>query len=171
MASIETSLTYWPASMRSSAQSSTGSPMDKMEGIATCRLNVSIIGACLLLLSRLCGPASTQTTYGLIEGRITDATGGTLSGASITVSQPTTGFVRMVETNRLGLYRVLYLSPAEYDVTVELSGFAEVTRGSVRVDVGQAVALNVRMELGNVAAVIHVAPPIPTVNAVTPEIS
>jgi hypothetical protein len=44
-------------------------------------------------------------------------------------------------------------------------------RGSVRVDVGQAVALNVRMEVGNVAAVINVAPPMPTVNAVTPEIS
>jgi hypothetical protein len=40
-------------------------------------------------------------------------------------------------TNELGLYRVLDLSPAEYDVIVELRGFAKVTPGSVEVDVGQ----------------------------------
>ena len=44
----------------------------------------------------LCGrydAAAAQTTYGLIEGRITDATGGALPGALVTVSQPNTGFV------------------------------------------------------------------------------
>ena len=56
-------------------------------------------------------------------------------------------------TNELGLYRVLNLSPADYDVTVELSGFARVTRRSVKIDVGQAVALNVGMEVANVAVV------------------
>ncbi len=135
------------------------------------RLNVSMIGALLLLLCGLCGMASTQTTYGLIEGRITDPTGGALPGATITITQPTTGFVRTVVTNELGLYRVLNLNPAEYDVTVEMMGFAEVTRGSVRVDVAQAVVLNVGMEVGRVAAVINVAPPIPIVNTATPEIS
>ena len=130
-----------------------------------------MIGALLLLLCGLCGTASTQTTYGLIEGRITDATGGALPGATITVTQPTTGFVRTVVTNELGLYRVLNLNPAEYDVTVEMTGFAKVTYGSVKIDVGQAVALNVGMEVAKVAVVMDVAPPMPTVNAVTPEIS
>src|ERR1700741_4481057 len=97
---------------------------------------------CCALLLLLCATASAQTTYGLIEGRITDATGGALPGAAITVTQPTTGFVRTVATNNLGLYRVLNLRPAEYDVTVELSGFAKATRRSVRIDVGQAVVLN-----------------------------
>ena len=134
-------------------------------------LNVSI-GALvlLLLLGGLCDTSSAQTTFGLIEGRITDATGGALPGATITVAQPTTGFVRAVVTNELGLYRVLNLNPAEYDVTVELSGFAKVTSGAVKVDVGQAVALNVGMEVARVAVVVDVAPPMPTVNAVTPEI-
>ena len=83
-------------------------------------------GALLLIL---CGTASAQTTYGLIEGRITDATRGALPGATITVTQPATGLVRTVVSNELGLYRVLYLSPAEYDVTVERSGSGTVTYG------------------------------------------
>ena len=46
-----------------------------------------------------------------------------------------------------------------------------MTRRSIRIDVGQAVALNIGMEVGNVAAVMDVAPPIPIVSPATPEIS
>jgi outer membrane receptor protein involved in Fe transport len=131
-----------------------------------------MIGALLLPLPcGLSGTASTQTTYGLIEGRITDATGGALPGATITAAQPTTGFFRTVVTNELGLYRVLNLHPAEYDVTVEMTGFAKVTYESVKIDVGQAVALNIGMEVAKVDVVMDVAPPKSAVNAVTPEIS
>src|SRR5262249_2212965 len=55
------------------------------------RLGVSITAAALLLLR---GTASAQTTYGLIEGRISDATNAALPGATVTVTQPTTSFVR-----------------------------------------------------------------------------
>src|SRR5262249_13450640 len=106
---------------------------------------------------------------GLIEGRVTDVTGAALPGATVTVAQPTTGFVRIVVSNELGLYRVLNLHPAEYEVTVERIGFATVMYESLRIDVGQAVALNVGMEVGNLAVVVDVAPPM--VNAVTSEIS
>src|SRR5262245_52009498 len=99
----------------------------------------------LAALLLFCGTASAQTTYGLIEGRITDATGAPLPRATVTVTQRTTGFVRTVATNELGLYRVLNLHPAEYGVTVERDGFATVTYGSVKIDVGQAFALNVGM--------------------------
>src|SRR5882672_11279912 len=93
------------------------------------------------------GQASAQTTYGIIEGSITDATGGALSGVTVTVTQPNTGFVRTVVTDERGLYRVLNLNPTEYDVAVELKGFATVTRRAVKIDVGQAVALNLPMDV------------------------
>jgi Carboxypeptidase regulatory-like domain/TonB dependent receptor len=129
---------------------------------------VSMSGALVLIL---CGMASAQTTYGLIEGRITDVTGGALSGATVTVTHPSTGLVRAVVANDLGLYRVLNLNPAEYHMTVEMSGFATVTYGSVKIDVGQAVALNIEMEVAGLVVALDVSPPLPTVNAVTPEIS
>jgi hypothetical protein len=125
-------------------------------------------GALLLLL---CSTAFAQTTYGLIEGRITDATGAALPGATVTVNQPTTGFVRTVVSNELGLYRALNLNPSDYDVTFERSGFAKTTRRSVTVDVGEAVVLDVAMEVGRLTTGIDVAPSIPIVNAATPEIS
>jgi hypothetical protein len=132
------------------------------------RLGVAMRAAALLFL---CGTASAQTTYGFIEGRIIDTTGAALPGATVTVTQPTTGFVRTVLSNELGLYRALNLSPADYDVTFERSGFATATRRSVRIDVGAAVVLDVIMELGGLTTGIDVAPSIPIVNAATPEIS
>jgi RNA polymerase sigma factor (sigma-70 family) len=131
-------------------------------------LSVPMIGALVILLI---STASAQTTYGRIEGRITDATGGVLQGAAVTVIQPATRFVRTVVTNELGLYRVQNLSPGEYDVAAELGGFVKATRSWVRIDVGQTIALNIGMEVGNVATVLNVAPPTPIVNAATPEIS
>jgi hypothetical protein len=125
--------------------------------------------AALLLL--IAGTASTQTTYGLIEGSIADATGAVLSGATVTLTQPASGFVRTVETNELGLYRALNLNPAEYNLTVERSGFAKLTRRSVKVDVGQAVALNLVMDVDRLAVDVTIAPSPPAVNPVTPEIS
>jgi hypothetical protein len=116
----------------------------------------------LPLLLLVCGAASGQTTYGLIEGSVTDAT--------VTVTEPKTGFVRTVVTNELGLYRALNLHQAEFDVTVELRGFATATRRAVKIDVGQAVALNVALEVDRVAVLLRVAPP-PAISAVTPEIS
>jgi hypothetical protein len=132
------------------------------------RVRVSMSAAVMLLLCRM---AFTQTTYGLIEGRITDATGAALSGAAVTVTQPATGFVRMVASNELGLYRVLNLNPADYDVTVQRNGFAKATRRSVRIDVGAALVLDVSMELASLTTGIDVAPSVPVVNAATPEIS
>src|SRR5262245_41100969 len=123
----------------------------------------------LAVLLLFCGTASAQTTYGLIEGRITDATGAPLPGATVTVTQPTTGFVRTVVSNELGLYRVLNLQPAEYEMAVERDGFAAVTYESLKIDVGKAVALNIGMVVGNLAVAMEVAPP--SINAVTPEIS
>src|SRR5690606_10586100 len=56
----------------------------------------------------LAGAASSaQTTYGRIEGRITDATGGALPGAVVTVTQPAIGVARSVVSDELGRYRVL----------------------------------------------------------------
>jgi outer membrane receptor protein involved in Fe transport len=132
------------------------------------RLGLSLgIGALVLL----CDAASAQTTYGLIEGRITDATGGALAGAAITVTQPATGFVRTVVSNELGLYRVLYLSPAEYNLTVERSGFTKAARELVKVDVGHTATVNVGMGVAEVTVVMDVAPRRPPVNLTTPEIS
>jgi hypothetical protein len=124
-----------------------------------------------VLLLLLCGTALAQTTYGLIEGRITDATGAGLPGTTVTVTQTATGFVRVVETNELGLYRALNLKPADYVVTVERNGFSKVTRRSVRIDAGEAIVLNVAMDVGPLTTGIDVAPSKQFVNLATPEIS
>ena len=52
-----------------------------------------------------------------------------------------------------------------------MAGFATLTRVAVAVGVGQAVTLDVGMDVEKVAVRMDVAPPIPGFNAATPEIS
>jgi hypothetical protein len=108
--------------------------MPKPSGYVRGRI-LPMIGALLLV----CATATTRTTFGLTDGSITDATGGTLPGATVTAGQPQIGFVRTIVINELGLYRALNVNPAEYDATVALRGFTNAPRRSVKVAVGQAV--------------------------------
>jgi hypothetical protein len=48
-----------------------------------------------------------------ILGTVTDSTGAVVTGASVTITQPATGFTRTVETSAEGAYEVRYLRPGE----------------------------------------------------------
>ncbi|PYV11573.1 MAG: hypothetical protein DMG07_18880, partial [Acidobacteria bacterium] len=74
----------------------------------------SLIMLALVWFSVLCGALKAQTLDTAILGTVTDSTGGLVPGASMTVSQPATGFVRSAATNAEGYYEVRYLLPGNY---------------------------------------------------------
>ena len=71
-------------------------------------------------------PAMAQIGTSTMTGRVTDATGAVVPGATVTVVQPSTNFTFNTTTNEDGLYRVLSLNSGMYRVSVEASGFQEV---------------------------------------------
>lgn len=68
----------------------------------------------LVVVAVLSVPAAAAQTFGLIQGRVSDASGAVLPGASVTVSDEQTGLIRSVVTNEQGLYRVPALNPGSY---------------------------------------------------------
>ena len=87
--------------------------------------------AVVLLLVALVLPASlyAQETRGRITGRVTDATKGTIPGATVTVTDPTRNTTVTVTTNEQGLFQANYLLPGTYKVTVELAGLQDLRPG------------------------------------------
>src|SRR5260370_10334075 len=75
---------------------------------------------CLLL--GLCGfvPAGRAQTAstGALTGVVTDATGGTITGASLRVTSQATDEVRTVATGANGIYFVAALPPGPYPLNV-----------------------------------------------------
>jgi hypothetical protein len=116
------------------------------------------------------GISTGQTTFGLIEGRVTDSTGAVLPGATVTVTNTRTSDKRVIYTNDQGLYRAPNLNPSEYEIRVEMSGFHQAVRQGVRLDVSQTLDIPFRLELATVAESLTVTAEAPVVNTQTSEI-
>ena len=66
-----------------------------------------------------------------LEGIVTDAAGGAIAAAELTVTNRETGVSRLSETNITGRYRVSALPAGEYSVRVAKTGFATVERSGL----------------------------------------
>ena len=119
------------------------------------------IGIVLVLAMTLAAFGQQQTAS--ITGRITDPTGAAVSGATVTVSNPSRGITRVVTTDDRGGYVAALLPPAsDYSVTVEKTGFERIFRNSLVLEVAQVAEIDMALSVGNVDASITVtaAPPV-----------
>jgi hypothetical protein len=101
------------------------------------------------------GAAQGQVENGTITGRVTDPSGAVVSGASVTVSQKSTGLLLHGETNADGTYSFPQLQPGEYGVVVDKQGFKK-TDTLITLTVGQVAQLDVQMPLGSETEVVNV---------------
>ncbi|MGA7293607.1 MAG: TonB-dependent receptor, partial [Terriglobales bacterium] len=101
-------------------------------------------------------------TSGEITGTVTDSSGGVLLNATVTIVDTQTGLKRTTTTNNTGRFRLPSLSPATYDVTAQMSGFATEIRKGVIVAIGQTVISDFKLKPSKVATVIEVTdqPPV-----------
>jgi len=109
----------------------------------------------LLFLLGLAVPAFGQSNYALLTGTVTDAQHLPVVGAAIELTAASTGAVRRVVTNQRGLFEAPALLPDDYQLKVVASGFAATTQ-TVRLEVGQKLALEISLKLSSVAQDVKV---------------
>lgn len=80
----------------------------------------------VIILCVLCAPLLAQVTSGTIFGRVKDSTGAYVSGATVTVTSPTTGATRTVTTGESGDFVVPNMPPGTYSLSIEFPGFKKV---------------------------------------------
>jgi hypothetical protein len=61
--------------------------------------------------------AQTGANTGL-RGAVTDATGASVPGVTVTITRVETGEVRTLATNELGLWEARFMSPGSYQLTL-----------------------------------------------------
>jgi hypothetical protein len=119
---------------------------------------------CLAMLAvfALATPVFAQETTGTIRGRVVDAQGLAVPGASVTV----TGVqgVKSATTDAEGRFSVPFLTPGVYTVRGELQGFKAVEHRNVTVSLGQAVDLPLRMDVGGVTETVQVTGSAPIID-------
>jgi hypothetical protein len=77
----------------------------------------------LLALSFVTSTSYAQSTYGAIDGKVTDATGAAVTDAKVEALRQATGEARVVVTDKQGDYKFLNLDPGQYTITVSAAGF------------------------------------------------
>src|SRR5690606_26523956 len=71
--------------------------------------------------------AFAQDTTGAIRGDVTSQTQSAIAGATITISNPETGFARSVVVDESGNFAFRNLATGVYTVTIEKAGYATET--------------------------------------------
>lgn len=114
----------------------------------------------LLLLLPILSFAQTAE----INGRVTDPSGATVPGVSVTVTSLETGQSRIVATNDAGLYFHPLLQPGTYQLKLDRQGFKTLVRSGIRLETGQSARIDLAMEVGAVSESIEVTSEAPLVS-------
>jgi len=119
------------------------------------------------LLPRL---AAAQAVTGTILGTVTDTTGATIPGATVTLANLGTGLTRSLVTDEAGEYTAPSLPTGKYRLTAELPGFRTVTMPDIDLGVDQHLRLNVTLAIGAVAENVTVTAQSPLVQIASSEL-
>jgi len=142
-----------------------------MQGVQRVRGSWLVTGAAVLALLLVPCFAEAQLDTGNIAGVVTDETAGALPGVSITARNTATGQLRTATTNAEGRYQVAGIPPGQYSVTAELSGFGNLVRQGITVNVGSTVDVNLQMKISSVAENVTVTGDAPLVESTKTSLS
>lgn len=126
-----------------------------------------VAGLCCLIL--LIGFSAFAQGGGnaVLNGTVSDPSGGVIAKASVNVTQTGTQIKRTASTNDAGQFSVPSLPPATYRVTVEASGFKTYTQ-DVTLLADENGSLQIQMQLGSATETVNVEATATLVNTVTP---
>src|SRR5216684_1392048 len=109
-----------------------------------------------LLLWVIAVPVGAQTTTGSIVGTVSDASGGVIAGASVTITNMDTGIAVKTATDNAGNYVITPLQVGRYSVAVEAAGFKKSIRSDITVNVQDRIRVDAALEVGAVTDTVEV---------------
>jgi len=123
----------------------------------------TLFATLMLMFTVLLQPAAYgQGITGSLTGVVTDSTGATIGGATVTVTQIATNATHTVTTSDAGTYTVTQLPPGTYSVKVTKGGFASYTQTGITLSIDQIAQVDARMQIGDqtVSVDVSTAPPV-----------
>jgi hypothetical protein len=124
---------------------------------------VRVLAICCAVLL-ICIPAFSQgSSTGRILGAITDQTGGTMAGATVTVTDTQRGTSRILTTNDAGEYNAPELIPGTYTVKAEYRGFKATERQNIGIEVGGEYRVDLTLQPGEQTQTVTVTEELPLV--------
>jgi hypothetical protein len=117
--------------------------------------------ASLIVLLIGAAPLRAQVDAGSILGTVSDASGGTVHGATVTLTNQGTNATLATTTGSDGTYKFTPVKIGTYKLSATLQGFQTVSQKDVVVNVGQDVVVDFSLKPGSVNETVEVASTLP----------
>lgn len=123
-------------------------------------------------LAFLIALAAAQTSFGQgitgsITGTVSDSSGASVSGATVTILQVSTNAIRTVVTSDVGSYTVTQLAPGSYTVKVEKEGFDSFQQTDVTLSIDQVAKIDATLKVGSNLQTVNVTAAGPVIQTET----
>ena len=110
---------------------------------------------------RLLSDYPTATLFGqasdsILVGTVTDSTGASVSGASVTAANKDTGVKYTSTTSTTGEYRLNNIPVGRYDISAARQGFATATVAGVQLQLNHTSSVNLTLSVGAVSTTVEV---------------
>src|SRR5580700_1696262 len=115
-------------------------------------------------------PLHAQVAGGTLSGTITDAQGAAIVGAKVSARNAATGVTNETTTNSSGIYNLVNILPATYDVSVSSPGFRTAV-SKVTITVGSQQTMNLGLVVGDIAQSVEVTGAAPVIELANATIS
>jgi hypothetical protein len=120
-----------------------------------------LVVASLVALFCAAAPLRAQVDAGAILGTVSDASGASVHGATVTMTNEGTNASLSTTTGQDGTYKFTPVRIGTYKLTATLQGFQSVTQRGVTVNVGQEVVVDFTLKPGSVSETVEVASTVP----------
>ena len=111
----------------------------------------------VVLLAGMFGAAWAQEITGQIRGIVTDASGGVIANAAVTITNvDRKQVIRTVETNTAGEYVAPFLPVGRYSVAVEAKGFKRFLKNDIELNVSDRLTVDASLQAGAVTETVTV---------------
>ncbi len=101
-------------------------------------------------------PAAAQFDRAQLSGRIKDASGAAVPGATVTATSRTTRTGTVAISDNTGFFTFPNLAPGHYDVAAELQGFKKSLRQDIVLDAASSLSVDFALETGAVTEEVTV---------------
>jgi hypothetical protein len=135
-------------------------------------MKTSILLLCSVLVFLCPGVIRAQqnVTSASLSGRIEDASGAVVSGASVTATHLETNQQLTTTSDYEGWFRFPYLRTGAYDLTIDAQGFATVTK-QLTVSIGQSLDMPVKLDVAALSAQVNIGSDVPIIETVRTQIT
>ena len=122
-----------------------------MKGLRT----IFVLVVCLMALGLTAGLFG-QAVNSTVLGSVTDATGGVVVGAKVTLTEANTNVSHNGQTNDSGNFVFSDVPPGDYSLTVEMAGFKKEQRRNISLLVNTTQRVDIQLQPGNVTETVEV---------------